>query len=337
MIGKNSASRGEYYHPLDDQLGKPSTPNGVQASEEATQICLADFVRIKFLPEYIQQKDLAGRRHYQAMLKHILRPDTVDQIFQSGPSRMKAIPGWPYLDQVKLCQLREQHVRDLTRTAEARGYAAQTVKHIRNALGVIIGHAKQEGLFEEENPVVRVGLPPMSRRRLQHLTIAQAKAMLSMMEFPEREIALIAITTGLSIQEICGLQWKHVNLNKTDVECDGKAIPPNCILVSQHWYPEGIFSLRSNRVRVIELPQPLALIFIRLRQEATPIDANSFVVTVRSGEPIRPVGLQRSRLSAIGRKIDIPSLSWRHINRAHSAILSELRVRLSTEFVSSAM
>lgn len=343
MTGKNSASRGEWGHPLDDCFGKPSsTPIGVQVSGEATQtvtssICLADFVRIKFLPEYIQQKGLAGRQHYQAMLKHILRPDTVDQIFQSGGSRLKAIPGWPYLDQVKLCELREDHVRDLTRTAEARGYAAQTVKHIRNVLGVIIGHAKQERLFEDENPVVRVGLPPMSRRRLEHLTIAQAKAMLGMMEFPEREIALIAITTGLSIQEICGLQWKHVNLKKNAVECEGKAIPPNCILVRQHWYREAIFSLGSSRVRVIEVPQPLLLVFVQLRQESTPVNANSFVLTVHSGEPIRPRGLQKAPLSAIGQKIDIPSLSWRHINRAHGAILSELRVRISTEFVSSAM
>lgn len=325
MKTDNLVSAGEGYDPPADRA----------MNDVSSNISLADFVCVKFVPEYIQQKGGAGRRHYQAMLKHILRPETVDQIFQSGVSRMKAIPGWPYLDQVKLCNLREHHVRDITRSAEARGYSAQTVKHIRNAIGVLIAHAKRERLFEDENPVARVEIPPMCRKRLTDLTIAQAKAMLGAMQFPEREIALIAITTGMSIQEICGLQWRDMNLTKTTVEWDGKLIPPGCILLRQHWYPEGIVSLHSNRVRVIEIPQPLMLTLLRLRQEANQLDENSFVLAARSGEPIRPAALQKSRLSDIGRRIAMPSLSWRQIRRAHSAMLSELRVQLSTDLVSS--
>jgi hypothetical protein len=68
-----------------------------------------------------------------------LRPDTVDQLFNASTARklrLKAIPGWPYLDKVQLCELREQHVRDLTEAAFAQGCSAQTVTHIRNAPGV---------------------------------------------------------------------------------------------------------------------------------------------------------------------------------------------------------
>jgi hypothetical protein len=109
-------------------------------------ISVAEFVGSKFLPGYVERKSLAGRKHYQSMLKHILRPDTVDQLFNAGvalrKSRLKALPGWPYLDNVQLCELREQHVRDLTAAAFAQGYSAQTVTHIRNVLGVIVLHAK---------------------------------------------------------------------------------------------------------------------------------------------------------------------------------------------------
>src|SRR5579862_6459796 len=292
MRTENSGSPSEYFDPLDHRLGQPClTANQVHVHEESTvtpNICLAEFVSLKFLPEHIRQKSLAGRRHYQAMLKHILRPETVDRIFQSGVSRVKAIPGWPYLDQVMLCDLRENHVRAITQTAKAQGYSAQTVKHIRNVLGVIIAHAKRERLFADDNPVSLVEIPPMFRKAAQHLTIAQAKAMLGMMQFPEREIALIAITTGMSIQEICGLQWKYVNLTKIALKCDGKVIPPKSILVTQHWYPEGIFNLHSNRIRVIDIPQALMLTLLRLRQEAKPMCTDSFVLAVRSGEPIRP-------------------------------------------------
>jgi hypothetical protein len=125
-------------------------------------------------------------------------------------------------------------------------------------------------------------------------------------------------------------------LTKTTVECDGKVMPPKSILVRQHWYPNGIFGLHSNRIRVIHIPEAVVLALLQLRQEANPIDANSFVLAGRSGEPIRPGGLGKLRLSAIGRDIAMPSLSWRHINRAHGAMLSELRAQLSADLVSSA-
>jgi integrase len=303
-------------------------------------ISVAEFVGSKFLPEYIERKSLAGRTHYQSMLKHILRPDTVDQLFNSAmvqrKSRLKAIPGWPYLDNVPLCELREQHVRDLTAAAFARGYSAQTVTHIRNVLGVIVVHAKRVRLFADENPVSGVELPPICHKKPEDLTIAQAMAMLKMMRYPEREIALIAITTGISIQEICGLQWKHVNLSKAGADCDGKAIPPGSILLWKHWNAEGIVPLHFNRIRLIKVPAPLSVILSRLKQEALSPDPNAFVLATPSGAPIRPASLRMTRLKVIGRKIAIPWLSWQVVKRAHEAMLSELRIQLNSDLVSSA-
>jgi integrase len=306
----------------------------------SSRISLAEFVGIKFLPEYIEQKSFAGQRHYQAMLKHILRPETVDQLFNSGStqqkSRLKAVPAWPYLDKVKLCELREHHVRDLTAAAFAQGYSAQTVTHIRNALGVIIAHAKREGLFADENPVSGVELPPICHKRPQDLTVAQAMAMLKMMRYPEREIALIATTTGMSIHEICGLQWKYVNLTKAGTDCDGETIPSGSILLKHHWNSEGIVQLHSSRIRLIKVPEPLSIILLRLKHEALSPDPNAFVLATPSGAPIRPASLRMTRLKVIGRKIAIPWLSWKVVKRAHDAMLSELRIQLSNDLVSSA-
>jgi integrase len=343
---RNSASVPAYLGSLPDHRWLQSSKSnhasvtGVGRHGVSQKITFAEFVGVKFLPEHIDKKSVAGRRHYQSMLKHILRPETVDQLFNPGlrqsKSRLKAIAAWPYLDKIKLCDLREQHVRDLTEAAHANEYSAQTVKHIRNVISVIITHAKREGLFTEENPVSSVELPQMCRERPQDLTIAQAREMLRMMQYPEREIALIAITTGMSIQEICGLQWKHVNLTKDVVDCDGDTIPSGFILLKQHWYPEGIVNLHSNRVRLIEVPQPLSLTLLRLKQEARSLDPESFVLATPSGAPVRPSSLCKIRLKAIGRKISMPWLSWRVVRRAHDAVLSELRIQLSTDLVSSA-
>lgn len=343
---RNFVSLRESVRPIPDQhwpqLSEPvlaSVPRGVRQGASES-ISVAEFVGSKFIPEHIERKSLAGRRHYQSMLKHILRPDTVDQLFNTGTaqwkSRLKAIPGWPYLDDVQLCELREQHVRDLTAAAFARGYSAQTVTHIRNVLGVIVVHAKRERLFADENPVSGVELPPICHKKPQDLTIAQAMAMLKMMRYPEREIALIAITTGTSIQEICGLQWKHVNLNKAGADCDGETIPSGSILLRQHWNAEGIVELHFNRVRLIKIPEPLSLILLRLKQEASYPDPNAFVLATPLGAPIRPTSLRVTRLNVIGRKIAVPWLSWQVVKRAHDAMLSELRIQLNSDLVSSA-
>ena len=294
---------------------------------------------IKFLPHYVEQKGFSGRTHYRAMLKHILRPETVDRMLHPGAaepkSRLRAIPDWPYLDEVKLCELEEQHVRDLVSAAFGMGYSVQTVKHIRNVLGAIIGQAIREGLFVDENPVPGVELPPLSHRRQQDLTIAQAKAMLKTMQYPERQIALIALITGMSIREICGLQWKHINITSVAVECDGETIPSSCILLKQRWNLQGIESLHPSRIRIIEMPGPLLFTLQRLRQEAKFTSPHSFFIATASGTAIQADTLRRIRLKAIGRKISVPWLSWRVVRRAHEAMVTELRNQLNTELVSS--
>ena len=94
-------------------------------------------------------------------------------------------------------------MRSLVSSAIARGYSSQTVKHIRNVIHAIISHAQRRGCFSGNNPVSSVKLPPMIRKTEQNLTISQIKAMLSLMQYPDKEIALITITTGMNIVEIC--------------------------------------------------------------------------------------------------------------------------------------
>ena len=49
----------------------------------------SSFVETKFIPEHVQHKTLAGRTHYQAMLKHLIRPETVHRMFNQRTFRMR--------------------------------------------------------------------------------------------------------------------------------------------------------------------------------------------------------------------------------------------------------
>jgi integrase len=310
-----------------------------ESANDDSTMSLARFIEKRFIPDHVERKSLSGRTHYHAILKHVLRPETVDRLFTPyvgiGRARLKALPEWPYLDHVRLCDISSEHVQQLVTTASTHGYSHQTLKHIRNVVSAIISHAKREHMFDGDSPIADVELPPTSDKAAHNLTIVQAKTMLKLMRYPEREIALITITTGMSISEICALQWKHVNLSGSTVYVEGKLIPARSIGVRKQWNASGLVEANSNRVRSVLVPDPLIRALTRLRQGQKIASVNCFVIATQEGVPIRPASVRMMRLKPIGRELQMPWLSWQVLKRAHDALLLELRIQLSHELVLS--
>jgi integrase len=290
------------------------------------------FVETKFIPEHVEHKTSSGQRHYQAILKHLLRPETVNRIFNPDKianARLKSLPDWPYLNDVRLCDITTDHVRQLISAAFARRYSSQTVKHIKNVAFAIISHAQREGCFPAPNPVSRVNLPPMTRKAEHNLTVSQTRAVLELLTHPEREVALITITTGMNIVEICNLQWKHVNLTRNAVQVDGELIPAMNIGVRARWNRIGLGDTKKGRKRNIAIPKPLLFVLENLRARNGNPPPEHFVLESQSGQPISPARFHTGRLKPFGRKVGAPWLTWRVLGRAHMAALSEFRSRLT--------
>ena len=311
----------------------PSLPVYNTAIQDS-RMTFAFFVESKFIPEHVEHKAPAGKTHYQSMLKHLLKPETVNRMFRlenPSNSKLKSVPGWPYLDDVQLCDLKADHVRSLVSLAVARGYSSQTVKHIRNALHAIISHAQREGCFSGHNPVSLVKPPPMIRKTEHNLAISQIKEMLSLMQYPLKEIALLTITTGMNMVEICELQWKHVNLTDSERYIDGEVVPERSIAVRARWNRTGLDDLHSGRNRDIDIPEPLFPILERLRRRKSNTKAHDFVVTSQSGQPLLATSIRVPQLKPIGQKLGIPWLSWHDLRRAYTASLSEFRAQFNHE------
>lgn len=303
------------------------------------ELALADYVEQKFIPNHVSFKTDAGRKHYQAMLKHILTPEAVARMFAAyhGSSkrrlrRLKTLPDWPYLDDIRLCDLNADHVRQLTSSASARGYSPQTIKHIRNVLGKVIAHARKEGFFGGENPVSGIKPPTILHRNVHKLTMADAKAILKRMPYPHREIALITMTTGMAVAEICALRWRDINLTKTSVQCDGEVIPPHHAFVKRQFNDASNEPAATSRMRIVEIPEPLVRRFQQLKRGARQCDPETLILTHLGGPPFNP-GDTCSRLELIGREVGLPWLSWPALKRAHQALLSELRAQLSDKLL----
>ena len=220
---------------------------------------VAEFVENVFVPEHVAGKKLSGRTHYRAILQHVLTPKEVDCAFhvEAGKSttRLNAFPNWPYLDKVRLCDVQPIDVQRLVAAASARGYSTQTVKHIRNVVRAIFALATKKGSFTGDNPANPVTLPEMTRTEAHALTLAQVKRVLGVMQYPEKEMALLAILTSMNIAEICGLQWKYVNLTETWFGTDGEPIPPKTIadfvLVSPAGTPVSEHHIAARRLKPI--------------------------------------------------------------------------------------
>jgi integrase len=301
--------------PVPDVLAKQS------------EMTLAEFVEHKFAPEHVAAKRFSGRAHYQAILKHILTPEEVDRVFQVDASRsktkLKTIPDWPYMGSLRLRDARPEHIQKLVSAALVRGYSPQTVTHIRNVVSAIFSHARKEECFTGENPASTVRVTDRPRRQDRPLTFAETKEALDAMEYPEREMTLIAVFAGLNVVEICGLQWKYVNLSMEKQEIDGEAIPATTIAVRKQWYRGDLGRVKNCRVRNVPIPQSLLQVLLKLRSREKFTSPDDFVLVSRTGTPVNQTNILERKLKPISKLVQVPTLSWHLFLRTRKALVAE--------------
>jgi integrase len=288
---------------------------------------IASFVENKFLPEYVALKRPSGRAYYKAMLKHVLRPEEVDLLLcvtrKKPAQKLKAVPGWPYLGDVRLCDTKPDHIARLTSAALARGYSVNTVMNLRNVVSAIFSHAKQEQCFVGDNPVSFVTLPGVRRKQTHSLTLAQATKALSVMKYPEREMTLLSIFTGMNLAEILGLQWKQVNLTEEELKRDGKRIAPRTIAVRNQLYRGSLETVKKSRVRNLSIPQPLLEILLKLKCRTAFTGPDDFVLVSQAGTPVNQNNVLARRIRPIAKQLGVPSLSLLAFHGIRKILASE--------------
>lgn len=306
-------------------------PNALAQTPTMT---IAEFVERKFVPERVARMQYSGRTHYQAMLKHILTPEEVDRVFQRGngesKGKLKAIPGWPYLDRVPLNEVRPEYIERLTAAAVEKGYSSQTVAHIRNVVAAIFSHAQKEQCFAGANPASQVKLSKVTSQKRGALSFAQAREVIRAMRSPERELALLAISTDMNMAEICGLQWKHVNLTGETIWADGERIPQRSIAVRKQWYRGSLGPAQAGRMRVLPISESLFQLLVELKDRGRYTASEDFVLISRSGTPVNQTNIAARRLKPIAERLNVPSLCWQTFRRTRKALVSEFGMKFDT-------
>jgi site-specific recombinase XerD len=285
---------------------------------------LADFVERRFIPEYVARKTLAGRAHFQAILKHILTPRLVNRAFgaktDKGKVRLREIPGWQYLDSMRLDEVTPETIQHLVSTVMRNGYSTQTATHIRNVVCAIFSHALTVGMFSGTNPATGVVLPAMSRKKAHALTLPQLKQVMGLMAYPEREIALFLMLTDMNVAEICGLRWKNLNISPYPRFCEGSRIPPRTVIVANQSYRGESRPVLEKRKRTIPVPELLCSTLLKLTYRGKFTTEDDLVLASRTGNPISPDNLTARRLKSIGNFLEMPWLSWNVFHRTQIAV-----------------
>lgn len=306
-------------------------------SLEQSQMTIAEFVERKFVPEYVVTKNASGRTHYQAMLKHVLTPEEVDRVFHAGAraskNRLQTVADWPYLNDVRLCETQPDHVQQLTAAALKHGYSMQTVVHIRNVVSAIFSYAKREHCFVGDNPVRLVARGDVKRKVTSPLTFTQAKAVFDAMRYPEKEMMLLSVFTDINVSEMCGLQWKYVNLGGEAVVVQGERVPPKSIAVRQQWFRGDVEAVRQTQIRNLHIPRTLEQMLLRLRNRAEFTGPEDFVLVSRAGTPVNHANIRVRRLKPLAKQLGIDALSWHVLRSTCKAVASELGRQLEISLV----
>jgi len=260
----------------------------------------------------------------------------VIRAFGASPGRTKnkltAVPDWPYLDSLQMCEINAEIIQNLTSTAMKRGYSTQTAMHIRNVIRSVFSHAIRTGCYSGPNPATLVTLPSMTRKEPHALSLAQLKDVMNAMRHPEKNIAAFALLTELSVAEICGLQWKYLNLSHSNRLVEEEFVPPRTIAVRLQSYRGEFGAVPESRRRLVRVPEPLFSLLRDLKARSEFTAPQDFVLVSRNGTPIHPENIAARRLKSIGRSFAAPWLSWRVFNRTRINLKSEAGRNLNEEF-----
>jgi hypothetical protein len=311
-----------------------SSPHG--DNNEVASMSLAEFVRERFIPEFVENQGPAGRAHFREILRYILLCKRGSQALADTSERKgikrNEIASWPYMDTLRLCDIKEETVQHIMSTALESGYSLQTATHIRNVVRAIYSHAIRTCSYTGSNPAAVVSLPAVFHVSEHVLTLAQLKEVMALMRFPESVIALFALLTEMSMGEISGLQWQYVNLSSDAQPVGDDWIPAKTIAVRYQWYRGELRLVTRNRRRFVSVPGLLCSILCDLRRRGHFTMPQDFVIASQTGSPVYSGNIAKRRLKSIGQSCDIPWLSWHVFSRTRFRLKSEHGRHLYKEY-----
>ena len=320
------------HHPISSTLDQTDYARTMPGEEWS--MTLAEFVERKFIPEYVSRQRVAARLYVRGILKYLIRPARVAQCFGDAIKSSKQprdISNWPYMDSLSLDEVSPAAIQHLISVSLLHGHSPRTATHIRDVIRSIFSYAAVSGDHVGTNPASMVVTPAIVRKKAAVLSLDDLRQVMSMMRYPEKSIAIFALSTNMNVTEICGLQWKYVNLSAENRLLEGDSLPPRTIAIRCQSY-RGVFGpVGPRRRRLVPTPDLLHAELRELKSRERFVGLEDFVVTSRTGSPVNPDNIALRRLKYIGNALQMPWLSWKVFHHTRSSLIRQFGRYLNRE------
>jgi len=173
-------------------------------------------------------------------------------------------------------------------------YSGQYRRNIFVKLKLIFEVAVELGLIEE-SPVRPIHRPAVCRKEKPIITVDQARKFLESVD--EQWLAPIAtlMYTGLRSGELCGLLWKHLDLDERRIE-----------VVNSLWRKQLLPPKTKLSASALTVPVQLVSVLKRHKQSSPFVGPDDFVFCREDGSPIDPDSLRRYGIYPALEKAGIP-------------------------------
>lgn len=286
-----------------------------QAERFAWDHYLAKVDQVAVQPRALMTVDEFWKREYQPAALVKLKKTTRDQYFSLYGRWIQ-----PLLGRKRLATLEAGDIQMVIARAVAEGVSSWTVRHIRKVISAIYTKAKRRQMASGDNPASLADVPELVAVRPKvALSAERMGQLLLLLKEPLRTMSLTAVLTSMNVSELCGLQWKHLNLTPEWITLEDDAIPPFTLAVRQHFSRGEYGSLKTgSRKRDVPLAGALVSALARLKQRPQFTGPEDAVFASRKGTPISENNTRRRILNPLAEMLGVTRLSWHVFRYSHA-------------------
>lgn len=265
------------------------------APRPQASITLSEFWEQHFKPNVVEKM----KRNTRVMYEHLWRKQIAPVL--SG-ERMRNVTSLD-LDRL-MSQLQRQ------------GYSWQTRLHVRNVISKMYSTA-QKWRWLAENPAkwAEVGQRKIVRKR-RPLSVGEVQLLAGHLGEPARTVLILAVTTGLRIGEILGLQVEDIDIDRG-------------VLKVQRSISRGEVDTTKTEGSTRQVPIPPTLMEVLSRHvenagsfPAIPGDTitENWLFSSKAGTPLSDRNLINRQVYPVSKRLGIPHFSWHSLRHTFTTL-----------------
>lgn len=300
-VGENRLSKREAERKAKEEFLDPLNRRNLRPS---SAMLLEDFVQTKFQLQVVDRKKPAGKKHYRYLLGNFVMPA---------------------FGRRRLCDIAMDDVEILLASLKEKGYAHQTVVHVKNCVSAVFRYARRLKLYLEENPAAEVDLGegPVVRKKPTY-SWPQAALVMARLKSPYRQMAKLSVATSMNVAEMCGVRMKWTNFTPNIKIVEGEVLAPYSLAVRENYYRGEYGSLKAGkRRRNVPITRELAESLAALVGTSQFQDPEGPLFSSRNGTPVDAHNIANRFFRPLAKKLGFP-VTWHAFRRAHSSFAGEL-------------